>query len=83
MALRAAMAAVGARFWGAVPEIYVQDEGFERFNTKRHDIARELISSLAERFTRFVYITHVDSLGDSADVRLRVEGENGRSVIAA
>lgn len=79
MALRASMAAVGSRFWGAVPEIYVQDEGWERFHSSRRDIARELIDSLAGRFNRFFYITHIDQLAQTADVHLQVVGEGGAS----
>lgn len=75
----AALSHVSALFWGAKPELFVQDEGWDRIHVSRHDIAREIIAKIAERFTRFIYITHVDALADSADIRLRVVSRDGRS----
>jgi DNA repair exonuclease SbcCD nuclease subunit len=72
MALRAAMAIVGAKFYGNVPEIYVQDEGWGAFHEDNYDIARELIASIARRFRLFPYITHIARLADSADMKIRI-----------
>ena len=65
--LRAALAKVGSEFWGRVPEIFVQDEGFGAFHDDRLPLALDLIARISDSFTRFVFITHKDGLADSAD----------------
>jgi DNA repair exonuclease SbcCD ATPase subunit len=62
-----------------VPEFYFLDEGWDRVSVEDHDIARQMIALVASKFTRFLYITHVQPLADAADIPLRVEAENGTS----
>ena len=79
--LSAALSITGSAFWGAVPELYIQDEGWGTLDEAHLEIARELITRIAGRFTRFVYITHTASLAQSADVRMEVVSENGTSTL--
>jgi len=81
--LSAALSITGSQFWGATPELYVQDEGWGTLDAEHLEIARELIARIAARFTRFVYITHVAALAESADAQLRVEAEGGVSRLVA
>ena len=81
--LSAALSITGSQFWGATPELYVQDEGWGTLDAEHLEIARELIARIAARFTRFMYITHVAALAESADAQLRVEAEGGVSRLVA
>jgi DNA repair exonuclease SbcCD ATPase subunit len=77
--LSASLSITGSMFWGAVPSLYVQDEGWGTLDEPHLEIARELISRIAARFARFIYITHTRELAESADVQLRVSIDNGAS----
>ena len=81
MAIRTGFSIVGSHFYGNMPEIYLQDEGFGAFHSSMYDVAREMIAVIAERFRTFVYITHT-SLADSADIKLQIveAGDSSRVV---
>ena len=79
MSLRAAFSRIGSEFWGLTPAFFVQDEGWDRFHASARPIAGALIAELADTFKTFVFITHIVSLGDYADTRIDVTGENGIS----
>lgn len=67
LALRAGLAKVGSEFWGRIPEIFVQDEGFGAFHNDRLPLAADLIRRISSQFKRFVFITHKDGLAENAD----------------
>jgi len=79
MGIRTGLALVGCQFYGNAPELYMQDEGFGAFHASMYDVAREMITAIAEQYRTFVYITHVPSLAESADMPLRVIGIDGSS----
>jgi len=81
MGIRTGLAIVGCQFYGNAPELYMQDEGFGAFHSSMYDVAREMIAGIAEEFRTFIYITHVSSLAESADMPLQVVGVNGSSKV--
>jgi len=77
--LSAALSITGSQFWGAVPSLTIQDEGWGTLDAGHLETARGLIARIASQFTRFLYITHTEALAESADVQLRVVAEGGVS----
>ena len=77
--LSASLSITGSMFWGAVPSLTIQDEGWGTLDAGHLETARGLIARIASQFTRFLYITHTEALAESADVQLRVVAEDGVS----
>jgi len=77
--LSASLSITGSQFWGAVPSLTIQDEGWGTLDAGHLETARGLIARIASQFTRFLYITHTEALAESADVQLRVVAEGGVS----
>jgi DNA repair exonuclease SbcCD ATPase subunit/DNA repair exonuclease SbcCD nuclease subunit len=83
MALSAALSIAGSEYWGAPAELFVQDEGFDRIDLEHREIIRGLIGEIGRRFGRFLFISHLEWIQDSADAELRVVAENGVSRLEA
>jgi len=82
LALRAALAKAGCEFWGTVPQVFVQDEGFGAFHGSRIPMALELIKKIAESFRSFIYITHLRAMAAAADQTILIEAnEDGTARI--
>lgn len=65
MAIRAALAITGSDFWGIAPELFIQDEGWDRFHKTAYPIAGKLIQAIHKHFKRFIFITHITELAQN------------------
>ena len=70
--LRASLAKVGAEFWGNIPEIFVQDEGWGAFHGSKVAMGLEMIRKISVGFQSFIFITHKDEMAEAADQVLEV-----------
>lgn len=79
MALSGALSIAGAEYSGSVAELYEQDEGWDKVDLAHQPVVRALISEIAKRFNRFIYISHVEWPIEAADMQLSVLTDNGTS----
>jgi DNA repair exonuclease SbcCD ATPase subunit len=81
--LRASLAKTGAEFWGNIPEIFVQDEGWGAFHGSKIAMGLEMIRRISKAFQSFVYITHKEEMAEAADqvVEVVVDEIDGPQVV--